>query len=163
MKLGRDTQQKQKPFHSYLCKLSSFNDYLLHPLLLLFVLVVAIGLLIKHSYLTRPAQAESAKKFTLHSAKLEHLLSTSPLVMLSPQSKEHILSPDTYSIRTMQQYINDCMFRPLGMVESKKKYDRELDTKGEQDGYFGRANALKSFASHHSQLFLRHSMVVHGP
>ena len=82
---------------------------------------MAIGLLIKHPYLTRPAHAESAREFTLHSAKLEHLLSPSPLVMLSSQSKEHMLSPDTYSIRTMQQYINDCMLTPLELVESSAK------------------------------------------
>ena len=49
-KLGRDTHQKQAPFHSFLCKLSSFNDCLPHSPLLLFALVVTIGLLIKHPY-----------------------------------------------------------------------------------------------------------------
>ena len=49
-KLGRDTHQKQVPFHSFLCKLSSFNDCLPYLLLLLVALVVKIDLLIKHPY-----------------------------------------------------------------------------------------------------------------
>ena len=49
-KLERDRHQTQVPFHSFLCKLSSFMDSLPHFLLLLAALVVNIGLLIKHPY-----------------------------------------------------------------------------------------------------------------